>query len=52
MALTDIAVRTAKPEEKDRKLSDGDGLYGSLTFPTLGHYWWYISRCYSSATTK
>lgn len=27
MALTDIQVKTAKPQDKDYKLSDGDGMY-------------------------
>lgn len=31
MALTDTAIRAAKPESKDRKLSDGEGLYLLIT---------------------
>ncbi len=27
MALTDVQVKTAKPREKDYKLTDGDGLF-------------------------
>ncbi|ACH39996.1 integrase, bacteriophage P4-type [Citrifermentans bemidjiense Bem] len=31
MPLTDIAVKSAKPKEKDYKLSDGDGMYLLVT---------------------
>lgn len=38
MALTDAAIRGAKPREKDYKLADGAGLYLLLT-PTGGKLW-------------
>lgn len=38
MALTDIQVRTAKPKEKDYKLSDSDGLF-LLVAVTGGKRW-------------
>ena len=38
MALTDIQVRTAKPKEKDYKLTDGDGMY-LLVASTGGKRW-------------
>lgn len=38
MALTDIQVKTAKPQEKDYKLSDGDGMY-LLVASTGGKRW-------------
>lgn len=31
MALTDAAIRNAKPREKDYKLADGSGLYLLVT---------------------
>lgn len=33
MALTDVAVRSAKPRDKDYKLADGAGLYPLVTAP-------------------
>jgi integrase len=36
--LKDIALRSAKPDTKDYRLSDGDGLY--LLVKTLGAKWW------------
>ena len=38
MALTDIAVRNAKPREKEYKLADGGGLY-LLVSPAGGKLW-------------
>lgn len=38
MALTDTAIKHAKPAEKPRKLFDGSGLYLLLT-PDQGKYW-------------
>jgi integrase len=37
MALTDIAVKSAKPKDKPYKLSDADGMYLFVT--TAGKYW-------------
>lgn len=37
MALTDIAIRNAKPKDKPYKLSDGKGLY--LLVNSAGKYW-------------
>jgi hypothetical protein len=31
MALTDIAVKSAKPQDKPYKLTDGDGMYLLVT---------------------
>lgn len=38
MALTDTAIRNAKPREKDYKLADGGGLY--LLVTTAGSRLW------------
>ena len=38
MALTDTAIRTAKPAEKPVKMADGGGLY--LLLNTNGSKWW------------
>jgi hypothetical protein len=38
MSLTDIQVKTAKPQEKDYKLTDGDGMY-LLVAATGGKRW-------------
>ncbi len=38
MSLTDIACKTAKPEEKSKKLSDGAGLYLEV-MPNGSKYW-------------
>lgn len=38
MALTDTAIKHARPAEKPRKLFDGGGLYLLLT-PDHGKYW-------------
>jgi hypothetical protein len=38
MPLTDIQVKTAKPQEKEFKLSDGGGLYLLVT-PSGGKLW-------------
>jgi integrase len=38
MALTDTAIRTAKPEKKAKKIADGGGLY--LLLNTNGSRWW------------
>lgn len=38
MALTDVKVKGAKPQEKDYKLADSGGLY-LLVKPTGGKYW-------------
>jgi len=38
MALTDTAIRNAKPRERDYKLADGGGLYLLVT-PTGGRLW-------------
>jgi len=38
MALTDVAVRSAKPRDKDYKLADGGGLYLLVT-PGGGRLW-------------
>jgi len=38
MSLTDIVCKTAKPEEKSRKLSDGAGLYLEV-MPNGSKYW-------------
>jgi hypothetical protein len=38
MALTDVAVRNAKPRATAYKLADGDGMY-LLVKPDGGRYW-------------
>ena len=38
MALTDVKARNAKPGEKQKKLSDSDGMYLLVT-PNGGKYW-------------
>ncbi|EJS93221.1 Hypothetical protein Y17_3630 [Pectobacterium wasabiae CFBP 3304] len=38
MALTDIKVRSAKPEEKEYSLTDGDGMF-LLVHPNGSKYW-------------
>ena len=38
MALRDVKVRTAKPEEKAYKLTDGDGMV-LLVHPNGSKYW-------------
>lgn len=38
MPLTDVAIRSAKPGEKSRKLYDSDGLYLELS-PAGGRWW-------------
>ena len=38
MPLTDIAIRSAKPSEKPRKLFDGEGMY--LEISPSGGKWW------------
>lgn len=38
MALTDVSIRSAKPAEKTRRLSDGAGLY--LEISPAGGKWW------------
>ena len=38
MALTDVAIRNAKPAEKPLKMTDGGGLY--LLLATNGSKWW------------
>jgi len=38
MALTDTAIRNAKPTEKPVKLTDGGGLY--LLLKPNGSRWW------------
>ena len=38
MHLTDVAIRSAKPSEKARRLSDGAGLY--LEVSPAGGKWW------------
>ena len=38
MALTDAAIRTAKPAEKPYKLTDGKGLF-MLVHPNGSKYW-------------
>lgn len=38
MTLTDIAIRSAKPKDKQYKLSDGEGMY-LLVKPNGGKYW-------------
>lgn len=38
MALTDIKVRTAKPSDKQYKLTDGSGMY-LLVHPNGSKYW-------------
>jgi Arm DNA-binding domain/Phage integrase central domain len=45
MALTDIAVWTAKPREKEYKLADGAGLYLLVT-PSGGRLWRLKYRMY------
>ncbi|HHT1315469.1 TPA: Arm DNA-binding domain-containing protein [Klebsiella michiganensis] len=41
MALSDVKVRTAKPEEKAYKLTDGDGMV-LLVHPALMIKWRYL----------
>lgn len=43
MALTDIAVRSAKPKDKPYKLSDGAGMH-LYVIPSGGKYWRYQYR--------
>lgn len=38
MALTDIKIRSAKPEAKAYKLTDGDGMF-LLIHPNGSKYW-------------
>ena len=38
MALSDVKVRTAKPEEKAYKLTDGEGMV-FLVHPNGSKYW-------------
>lgn len=38
MALTDIKVRTAKPTDKQYKLTDGNGMH-LLVYPNGSRYW-------------
>ncbi len=38
MALTDIKVRSAKPQEKEYTLVDGDGMF-LLVHPNGSRYW-------------
>ena len=38
MALTDLAIRNAKPKEKPYKLTDGRGMYLEVT-PSGGRHW-------------
>ncbi len=38
MALSDVEVRTAKPEEKAYKLTDGEGMV-LLVYPNGSKYW-------------
>ena len=38
MALTDIKVRSAKPQEKEYTLVDGDGMF-LLIHPNGSKYW-------------
>src|SRR3546814_14540398 len=42
VALTDTAIRRAKPEDKPQKLRDGGGLY--LLMRPDGASWWRIER--------
>jgi integrase len=44
MALTDTAIRTAKPAEKPTKLTDGGGLY--LLLNPNGSRWWRLDYRY------
>jgi integrase len=44
MALTDIAIRHAKPSDKSTKLSDGGGLY--LLLKPSGSRWWRLDYRY------
>ena len=44
MALTDIAIRTAKPADKPIKLTDGGGLY--LLLNPDGSRWWRLDYRY------
>lgn len=44
MALTDIAIRTAKPADKPIKLTDGGGLY--LLLNPNGSRWWRLDYRY------
>ena len=43
MALTDLAIKGAKPKEKSYKLSDGGGLYIEIS-PAGGKWWRYKYR--------
>ena len=45
MALTDTAIKTAKPREKPYKLSDGRGLY--LIVTPKGGRWWRLKYMYA-----
>src|SRR5476651_771007 len=38
MPLTDVAVRTAKPQRKPYKMTDGEGMYLYIV-PSGGKYW-------------
>lgn len=44
MALTDIAIRSAKPADKPIKLTDGGGLY--LLLNPNGSRWWRLDYRY------
>jgi hypothetical protein len=48
MALTELAVKKAKPLEKQQKLSDGGGLY-LLIHPNGGKYWQMAVKCMVSS---
>jgi hypothetical protein len=43
MALTDVAVRSAKPRDKEYKLADAAGLYLLVT-PSGGRLWCFKYR--------
>ena len=50
MALTDAAVRNARPPEKPQKLADGKGLY-LLLAPSGGKWWRFDYRSGRTPTT-
>jgi len=50
MALTDTAVRTAKPQDKPYRLFDGGGLY--LEVSPRGGKWWRLKYRYAGAEKR
>jgi hypothetical protein len=50
MPLTDVAARTAKPREKEYKLTDGHGLH--LLIKPSGSKRWYLKYRYAGKESR